>query len=737
MGTRRIGIINKTEDEDVTWGTFLIEAEDDRNFKVCDIIEGSNPGIITDFIQYITLAQQAIDGKFSIVKDGIELNAAESLTIVSKWYDDPYSFIPYIMTTYINSHNQVGSAQAHWNAGKLQGKLIALGEPSNGQVLSYNSTDNTWVPTTLSGGSGGIQTRIVNGFSAVECNTNGDIGVLPNTNSTLGLPILRVTDSTIIKPLTDNGTKSIYITNGANPGEHDGIRISPNSVSIAQDFSGNNESKIQLSPSSILIKIFQSDGSGGKKSGGKFILSGGVAVVLSPEEKSRVTMTDASAYIASGDSFISTQADGDITIGPKTGSSIRVADDVIIKPITDDGTKSLYLSTGINPSTGSALQLTPNNVTISSIYGSDYITVAGGEASIRILNVMRFSAETNRTQLLSPDSMTRVTLNNDLLSINSGASSISMSKAGDIRIQPNSGSNIRVADDVIIKPVTDDGTKSIYITNGVDGDNGSRLTLAPTQTLLSRNGSILTMQDAMVSFSINGMMRIFAHAGFSQLKSPDGSGNVTTSNTNAVLSCGSSNVDVKKDGKVYNTNTAADYSTGGETLTVNKGILENVLSSRAAARAAASTTLHDASSFSSGAEQVANSSTNIAIQWDIKNFEGVMAYQKAAEANSKIFIKETGTYILTGSINYWGTTSNYRFSSAITFNVNGVAVPNIVFTGSYVRATSGANMSSVTFSTVMKLNADEALEIMSRRQSTTSGNAKVRLGTNISIIRII
>lgn len=53
---------------------------------------------------------------------------------------------------------QVGNSTAQWNANKIQGIDVISTAPTNGQILTYNSTNSRWEPTTSSGGGGGSTT---------------------------------------------------------------------------------------------------------------------------------------------------------------------------------------------------------------------------------------------------------------------------------------------------------------------------------------------------------------------------------------------------------------------------------------------------------------------------------------------------------------------------------------------------------------------------------------------------
>ncbi|MGF2034277.1 MAG: hypothetical protein RMZ43_002945 [Nostoc sp. CmiVER01] len=51
--------------------------------------------------------------------------------------------------------SQVGKDTAQWNANKLQGRVIISNAPTNGQVLTWNSTNDGWTPQSSAGSGGG------------------------------------------------------------------------------------------------------------------------------------------------------------------------------------------------------------------------------------------------------------------------------------------------------------------------------------------------------------------------------------------------------------------------------------------------------------------------------------------------------------------------------------------------------------------------------------------------------
>lgn len=138
----------------------------------------------------------------------------------------------------------------------------------------------------------------------------------------------------------------------------------------------------------------------------------------------------------------------------------------------------------------------------------------------------------------------------------------------------------------------------------------------------------------------------------------------------------------------------------------------------------------------SSAGQSADSTSSIAVQWNVQEHIDTPQFTHSTSTNnSRITVDETGNHLITGAINYTGTTANYRFTARVEIRINGVTTLSSYFDGGYLRATSGANENSVPFSLVVSLTAGDYIEVLSKRISTTTGNATITAGTNISIIR--
>lgn len=176
-------------------------------------------------------------------------------------------------------------------------------------------------------------------------------------------------------------------------------------------------------------------------------------------------------------------------------------------------------------------------------------------------------------KIQSPDTQTSVTCADTGVSIVSGSSNIVITKDSTVSVSSNGDLNlltagkISVSDDVVISPLTNDGTKGIIMTTGTNpGTDGAYLELSPTKYMRigSREGSdssYIEVDKAQVKINV------------------DDAGDVLTANNSAVeLSSGVSELSLLHDGVITNTNTTVQYTADGtNTATVNKGILEDRL----------------------------------------------------------------------------------------------------------------------------------------------------------------
>ena len=135
--------------------------------------------------------------------------------------------------------------------------------------------------------------------------------------------------------------------------------------------------------------------------------------------------------------------------------------------------------------------------------------------------------------------------------------------------------------------------------------------------------------------------------------------------------------------------------------------------------------------------QNADSTNDIAVEWNNQSLIDTDVYShNIAADNSRVTVLNTGKYLISGVINYAGTTANYRFTARVSIRINGTTIIDEYFDASYIRVNSGSDNSGVSFAIVLSLSANDYFEILSKRISNTSGDASITDGTNLSTIRL-
>ena len=131
--------------------------------------------------------------------------------------------------------------------------------------------------------------------------------------------------------------------------------------------------------------------------------------------------------------------------------------------------------------------------------------------------------------------------------------------------------------------------------------------------------------------------------------------------------------------------------------------------------------------------QSIDSTTHTAIDFvsDIKD-----ATFTHTDGTATITVNADGRYRINGYIGANGTTGNYRYAGQTRITVNTVAETRSIDSG-YIRATSGANNTSLIVGDTIDLSDGDDIEIEVARISTTAGNAVTTVdGSWIEITRI-
>ena len=134
-----------------------------------------------------------------------------------------------------------------------------------------------------------------------------------------------------------------------------------------------------------------------------------------------------------------------------------------------------------------------------------------------------------------------------------------------------------------------------------------------------------------------------------------------------------------------------------------------------------------------GSAQSIDSTTHTAIDFvsDIKD-----ATFTHTDGTATITVNADGRYRINGYIGANGTTGNYRYTGQTRITVNAAAETRSIDSG-YIRATSGANNTSLIVGDTIDLSDGDDIEIEVARISTTAGNAVTTVdGSWIEITRI-
>lgn len=123
--------------------------------------------------------------------------------------------------------------------------------------------------------------------------------------------------------------------------------------------------------------------------------------------------------------------------------------------------------------------------------------------------------------------------------------------------------------------------------------------------------------------------------------------------------------------------------------------------------------LNDAQSVDSVSDTAINFNTS-----DIKD----TGFTHSTSTNpSRVTVDAAGRYKIEAQISISGTTSNYRLTMQAAVRVNGTTTRQYI-DSAYVRANTGSNESNVTVLDVVDLSADDYVEVVVARISSTTGD---------------
>lgn len=107
--------------------------------------------------------------------------------------------------------------EAHWNANKFQGRFVSTTTPINGQVYAWDSTNQIWKPTSVSGGGGGGTASLTDTY--IGFGRNGQMTGSDSLNWGGAILTMKGTFSSIIFAKALNGRAGMtFFNNNTNYG---------------------------------------------------------------------------------------------------------------------------------------------------------------------------------------------------------------------------------------------------------------------------------------------------------------------------------------------------------------------------------------------------------------------------------------------------------------------------------------------------------------------------------------
>jgi len=126
-----------------------------------------------------------------------------------------------------------------------------------------------------------------------------------------------------------------------------------------------------------------------------------------------------------------------------------------------------------------------------------------------------------------------------------------------------------------------------------------------------------------------------------------------------------------------------------------------------------------------------SSATDNLVPWNTQDFLDSGTFTHSTSTNtSRVTVLETGRYMFSGAISVEDAVgvSNFRYNGRVKFRVNGTDVEGPRFQPGYIRNNSGQEETSLVFSAIVDLTANDYIEILVDRENTTTGAASMISG---------
>jgi len=126
--------------------------------------------------------------------------------------------------------------------------------------------------------------------------------------------------------------------------------------------------------------------------------------------------------------------------------------------------------------------------------------------------------------------------------------------------------------------------------------------------------------------------------------------------------------------------------------------------------------------------------TDNIVPWDTQDFIDPVFVHDTVTNNSRVQVDADGKYLVSGAISIFSTGA--RYNGIVKFRVNGVTALPMTFQPGYIRAASGNNETSLTFSTILELSAGDYFEVLVDRESIGTAATMISGASSLSLMQL-
>jgi len=137
----------------------------------------------------------------------------------------------------------------------------------------------------------------------------------------------------------------------------------------------------------------------------------------------------------------------------------------------------------------------------------------------------------------------------------------------------------------------------------------------------------------------------------------------------------------------------------------------------------------------SSSTNINSAATDNIVPWNIEDFEDSTFLHDTVTNNSRVAVTKTAKYLVSGSVNIVSTVQ--RYNGILKFRINGTTTLPVTFQPGYIRSASGQNETSLTFSTILDLNAGDYFEVLIDRESATGVATMIPNSSSLSVVQLV